>query len=212
MLAHEKVELSRIVGVLLVERIAALGGMVLCVVIGLAISQRFLMERFAADAGLGFGYLLPAIGLLVAGLVCVLLWRMQSVKRMIAEIRTSFLSLKVIGLLVAASSVIIFLGFAAVAVLAAGMNIEISPLFFVTAMPVVAFMASLPITIGGWGVREGMMVAGLSLFGVKAESALALSVSYGFAGILMTCVFGTIGLVWYMAIWRNRNSSSRDAQ
>ena len=39
----------------------------------------------------------------------------------------------------------------------------------------------LPISVAGWGVREGVMVSFLSAYGVSAEKAFATSVIYGLA-------------------------------
>lgn len=213
LLVRENVEVSRIVGVLVVERIAALGGMALCVLLGLGISHRLLFEQFTRQAGFENAIALTVLAVLAVLAGAALLWRLQFVRQTVVQIRQSFLSWKVVSLLVVASSAIIFLGFAGVALLATGMGIDINPVFFVTAMPVVAFMASLPITVGGWGVREGMMVVGLGLFGVKAEPALALSVAYGMAGIVVSCLFGGLALIWYMAVWRTRKQpvSTSDA-
>ncbi len=46
-------------------------------------------------------------------------------------------------------------------------------------IPPVILFTSLPVSIGGWGVREGAMVAGLSLIGVTSESAVAISLLFG---------------------------------
>jgi uncharacterized protein (TIRG00374 family) len=141
-----------------------------------------------------------------------LLWRLESVRRIARQIRDSFLSVWVVAILTVVSSAIIFLGFVGVALLGTGLGLDIDPLFFVAAMPLVAFVSSLPITVGGWGVREGMMVLGLGVFGVKAESALALSVVYGIAGVLVSCFFGAIALLlWYMMIWRTQGKPQASA-
>lgn len=70
------------------------------------------------------------------------------------------------------------------------MGLEIDPLFFISVMPAIAFIASLPISVGGWGVREGAMVAGLAPFSVAPESAMALSISYGLASLLVALTMG----------------------
>lgn len=60
-------------------------------------------------------------------------------------------------------------------------------------VPGVMLVAAVPISLGGWGVREGTMIVALGLFGVAAGEALALSVAYG----LMLLVTGALGaLVW----------------
>ena len=45
--------------------------------------------------------------------------------------------------------------------------------------PLVVLASAVPISIGGWGVREGAMVAAFGLAGVSAESALVTSVLFG---------------------------------
>jgi uncharacterized membrane protein YbhN (UPF0104 family) len=52
---------------------------------------------------------------------------------------------------------------------------------------------NVPISIAGWGVREGVMVVGLGYLGVAAEAALALSILYG---LLILAVALPGGVVW----------------
>jgi hypothetical protein len=42
-------------------------------------------------------------------------------------------------------------------------------------------IASMPIAIAGWGVREGAMIVGYGLFGVAPPAALAVSIAFGLA-------------------------------
>ena len=51
----------------------------------------------------------------------------------------------------------------------------------------------IPISIAGWGVREGVMVVLLGLIGISSESALALSILYG---IILTIVGLMGGIFW----------------
>lgn len=69
-------------------------------------------------------------------------------------------------------------------ILARALDLPVTLLGCALLMPPVALVASLPISIGGWGVREGVMVIAFSSMGVQAESALALSVLLAFAGIM----------------------------
>lgn len=48
-----------------------------------------------------------------------------------------------------------------------------------TVVPTVMLISLLPISIGGWGVREGAMVVGLGLVGIESSEALLISVMYG---------------------------------
>jgi hypothetical protein len=82
----------------------------------------------------------------------------------------------------------------AVAALAAGLHPE-SALWWqaVLVAPAVMLAAALPVSLGGWGVREGAMVIALGLFGVATRDALALSVAYG----LVLLATGALGaLLW----------------
>ena len=50
---------------------------------------------------------------------------------------------------------------------------------FLALLPVLALISSLPISFGGWGVREGAFVYGLSLIGFSMEGAFLLSIQVG---------------------------------
>jgi uncharacterized membrane protein YbhN (UPF0104 family) len=62
-------------------------------------------------------------------------------------------------------------------------------------MPLIMLISALPISIAGWGVREGVMVAGLSVLGVRAEQALVLSLLLGFVA-LFNGLFGAFPLAF----------------
>ena len=51
-------------------------------------------------------------------------------------------------------------------------------------------VASLPISIGGWGVREGAFIYGLGLLGVPMEAAFLISVQIGIMGMLTVMLIG----------------------
>jgi uncharacterized membrane protein YbhN (UPF0104 family) len=50
--------------------------------------------------------------------------------------------------------------------------------------PLVTLLLVLPISVSGWGVREGAMAYGLGLFGVRPELAVTLSLAFGVANIV----------------------------
>ena len=60
-----------------------------------------------------------------------------------------------------------------------GISIGIFSLFGIMAASLVA--SRLPISVAGWGVREGVLVGFLGAYGVAAEKAFAASVIYGLA-------------------------------
>jgi uncharacterized membrane protein YbhN (UPF0104 family) len=58
-----------------------------------------------------------------------------------------------------------------------GIEIGVSSLFGIMAASLLA--SRLPISIAGWGVREGVLVSFLGAYGITAEKAVATSVIYG---------------------------------
>ncbi|MEO5337065.1 MAG: flippase-like domain-containing protein [Magnetospirillum sp. WYHS-4] len=83
----------------------------------------------------------------------------------------------------------------AVWVLARALAIDISVVDCLILIPLVILITTLPISIGGWGVREGAMVGTLGLVGVPAESALVLSILFGLSA-MVTALPG--GVFWLM--------------
>jgi glycosyltransferase 2 family protein len=65
---------------------------------------------------------------------------------------------------------------------------------FAILMPTVMLLVALPISAGGWGVREGAIVAALALVGVGTAPALLLSVELGVIGTLVSLPGGAIWL------------------
>lgn len=65
---------------------------------------------------------------------------------------------------------------------------------FAILMPPVMLVVALPISAGGWGVREGAIVAALALAGIGTAPALLLSVELGLIGTLVSLPGGAIWL------------------
>ena len=67
-----------------------------------------------------------------------------------------------------------------------GIEISLSVIFGV--MAVSLLVSRLPISVAGWGIREGVSVSLFAIFGVSADLALATSIAYGltelFAAVL----------------------------
>jgi len=63
-------------------------------------------------------------------------------------------------------------------------NIDWSQVLLI--VPLTTLVMIVPISIAGWGVREGMMVVGLGYMGVLKEEALALSLLYGFSMLILS--------------------------
>ena len=93
-------------------------------------------------------------------------------------------------------SVVVQVGSAmTVFILADGMKIEIGMLDSLVLVPPVLLLSVLPISIAGWGVREGAMITALGFVGVASAEALALSLVFGLV-LLAFSLPG--GVLWFI--------------
>ncbi len=86
------------------------------------------------------------------------------------------------------------LGLATYAV-ASGLGIAVSAFDCLVLVQPVTLVTILPISIGGWGVRETAMVLLFGLIGVPASSALVLSVQMGLLAMLVVLPGGVLWLL-----------------
>jgi glycosyltransferase 2 family protein len=61
-------------------------------------------------------------------------------------------------------------------------------------VPIALIASAVPISIAGWGVREGVMVVGFGLYGIDPEQALIPSVLLGFATAIVALPGGCLWL------------------
>jgi len=101
----------------------------------------------------------------------------------------------------AASAKIILLSFGAqisafvvVWLILRDLGAEVSFVGVLMVAPVVVLLLVLPISIAGWGLREGLFVIGFGLFNVPEDIALATSIVFG----LITLAEGLIGGVFWL--------------
>lgn len=80
-------------------------------------------------------------------------------------------------------------------VLAQSLGIAISFLHCLAIVPLVLLATTIPISIGGWGVREASMVGMLGLIGIDKALALVLSVQLGLVTILVSLPGGVLWLL-----------------
>jgi len=100
------------------------------------------------------------------------------------------------GLIILILSILIHLiSVVAVMIIAVGLGLDIEWGGFLLMVPLVGLMMVVPISIAGWGVREGVMVVGFGYLGVAPELSLALSILYGLS-ILVVALPG--GIVWML--------------
>ena len=71
-------------------------------------------------------------------------------------------------------------------VLSIGIGVEITLVDCLALFPLILLIQTLPISIAGWGVREGAMVKVFAMVGVPAGGALAISLLFGVAVAIMS--------------------------
>lgn len=81
---------------------------------------------------------------------------------------------------------LLMLGCFVISILAVSQNIPIASLCAASA--IISFAASMPIGVGGWGVREVAAVYVLNRLGVSAADALTMSIMAGLCATLITLV------------------------
>ena len=178
----------------------------LAVLVGIAVLVLVTTPSFLAKAGYSLIAVLP-IALSMVGLVGLVLvtflrklpenWLRFRLLRVLRDfghdVRTVFLRpLNVVPLILVAIASQAALGIATYA-MAASLDIDVSLVECIVLMQPVALVANLPITVGGWGVREAAMIAFFGLVGVPAAASLALSVQLG---LLLLAIALPGGLLW----------------
>jgi len=76
--------------------------------------------------------------------------------------------------------------------MAMSLNMSVSFLECLVFMQPVALVANLPISVGGWGVRETAMIALFGIIGVTASATLVLSVQLGLLSLIVALPGGVL--------------------
>ncbi len=169
-------------GVIL-ERAAGLLALAALVPFGLAV---------APDSGRAALLALLALALGV-GLV-ILCSRRLAVARTARRVLLSAAALPVLG-----QSLAIHLGAGmAVYLLARAAGASPGLLVCLTLAPPVLLLATIPVSFGGWGVREAALVGLFAPFGVAADAALAVSIALG---LLVMAAGLPGGVLWVMSLF-----------
>lgn len=74
------------------------------------------------------------------------------------------------------------------------LGVSLDPVLAVSAVPIVLLSMTVPITVGGWGVREGAAAGLWALVGLPASQGVAISVVYGVV-ILLSASPGVLVLL-----------------
>lgn len=86
------------------------------------------------------------------------------------------------------------------------MHVSFFEVLYLTPFPLLVSL--LPVSIGGWGVREGAMVAAFSLIGVPATKTLSASILYGILSLLVALPGS---LVWFHAQFTPAKSRTEES-
>jgi uncharacterized membrane protein YbhN (UPF0104 family) len=88
-----------------------------------------------------------------------------------------------------------------------GLGIDISAFDVVALVPISLLIAMVPVSMGGWGIREAVFVSAFAYVDVPAAAALVVSVLFG----LVRLVAGLIGGAVWLGIRRDSPSPARSA-
>lgn len=77
--------------------------------------------------------------------------------------------------------------------MAISLDTNVSILDCLILFPPVLLLSSLPISIAGWGIREGAMIIAFGFVGVSSNLSFTLSVLFGFASIIISI---PAGILW----------------
>ena len=80
-------------------------------------------------------------------------------------------------------------------ILGTGLELHVTILDCIVLVPPILLILTIPISIGGWGVRESVMISGFALVGVTNEAALVLSVLFGLTTLLVSLPGGIVWLL-----------------
>lgn len=171
------------------ERLATFGVLLALVVASLPFVLSLLPSEKIASVGHALLFTVSGV-LLFLLFVFSLRWVVNNLlqKPKMRDALDSILSLvsrpSVLFVLSIVSLISLAAGFFAAAILAKALGISFNFWGFILLMPIVAFVSSLPISMGGWGVREGAMVFTLHYLDVPSSDAFTLSVLYGLMGLI----------------------------
>ena len=117
----------------------------------------------------------------------------QALSQIARDVRATVLRPKVAFQVMGYSFVIQIAIVVVVFILTRGLAIQASMLSCLLVVTLSNLLQALPISIAGWGLREGTFVTGFGLFGMARSDALALSLVFGLI-VLLTSLPGSV--IW----------------
>ena len=210
LLRNAHVPVAKGLSSILLDRVVGLLGMVVIVAVGFPWLMQIVRQpvlQTAAATAVAAGFLGIALLLLLDRVPLPGTVRSRAfVGKLLAvatDARAVFLAPRVIASALLASVLVLLMVSAAVWILARGIGLNVGIEVFILLLPLVLLLSLLPVSIAGWGVREGAMIACLSLVGVDAASAFAVSALFGLTYVLAGLPGG---LVWLLSGSKTRMS------
>jgi uncharacterized membrane protein YbhN (UPF0104 family) len=190
-IVRSNVPLANATKAVVVDRAVGLAGTIGLVLVTLP----FLLE-VVTEPTMRNGFLIALVGGIV-GLVAVVslgylpaaLRRVKLLHWTSEIVRMTFSavwSAKRLASLLAVSLIIQLFNVITLYVLALGLSINLTFWHSLLLVPPVLFISMLPISVAGWGVREGAMIVALGLVGVPPARSVALSVCFGLSLIAIS--------------------------
>lgn len=185
---HRKARLAHALQSLLLDRMIGLGAMIAIMAAGLPLIWERLAPplRYVALALLAGAF---------SGLAVLAVWprltrlfeqgKLRKVSDLLMATRRSVLSREVFvaGVISVAIHCASIYG---VFWIASSMGLELRYPELLAVVSISMFLGVLPMSLNGWGVREGAMVMGLSALSVQRETALIVSMLFGLANAVVT--------------------------
>jgi len=97
--------------------------------------------------------------------------------------------------LIALSMLVHLLTIAAASLLSLSLGLDPNWQALAVVIPIATLLIMIPVSIAGWGVREGVMVVGLGYAAIGVEEALALSLLVGLSQLMISLPGGALWLL-----------------
>jgi uncharacterized membrane protein YbhN (UPF0104 family) len=89
--------------------------------------------------------------------------------------------------------------------LALSVKASISALDCLLIVPPALLVSALPVSLGGWGIREGAFLAGFSMAGAEAAAGVAVSILFGASGMFLGALSAVLALLFNA--WSTRRAN-----
>jgi len=194
------IDLKNAINSVVLERAVALLGLILLVIL----CQPFLLAHIGDNSA---KYLFPTLTVVaLVGIICLMLldrlpkgfqtWRIiGKLMHLASDTKRLFLSpqfaCKAILLGVFGNILVAMLAYLTFHAL----SVEVSILDCLVLIPPVILFITLPISIAGWGVREGAMVGAFGFVGVLEGDAFVVSILFGLVNIIFALPGGLLWLI-----------------